>query len=333
MIAAREINGLIDRMAAARPQPGSNCQIRQTTGGYCIDAITQTNQIIHPWQTSVRWDSDLRKWKATVLPGFVNGLDPTVATTIPGTQKIQDTPLCDLPEIPVVSLVDRTAEAGYAIPPFFSELGASIDKSVQVNQQSQILQGENAPGWRRLLSTDFYITIARIAVNGTITKTDATGSSGSVIAYVPEFDLTALKKYGTRPRLMQVGNLKEQQALTAQKRIIGTLTGEAPTDFPEDQMLVCTIYFLSPTGTDSGGELDGTWTAYVSHNIFYNLCHASQNLANVKSPPGPITIFTGLAGGLGDVLANQSLSSINDAASALASGLVNVTQQGKFWTI
>jgi len=170
-------------------------------------------------------------------------------------------------------------------------------------------------------------------VNGTIQINDSTGTSGSVVSYVPEFDLTALKKYGNRPRLMQVGNLKEKQAVTARQRIIGTLTGNAPTDFPEDELLVCTVYLLSPPGADSSTALDGTWQPYVSHNLFYNLNHASQNLATVKSPPGPITIYTGLAGGLGDAIANQDLATINDAAAALASGLVNVTQEGKFWTM
>lgn len=333
MIPAAHINELIQKMASARPQPGVSCKIRMTSSGYAIDAVSSENQISHPWQTKVAWDTELKKWVATILPGFVNGIDPTASVLNAQTKKMVATPLTNQPRIPISALVDRTADSGYTIPRFFSQLGASLDKSVQINSQTQIVQGENGAGWRRLLSSDLYLSIARIAVNGTIQINDATGTSGSVVSYVPEFDLTALRKYGNRPRLMQVGNLKEKQALTAQQRIVGSITGQAQSDFPEDQLLVATIFFLSPPGTDSGAALDETWTAYVSHNLFYNLCHASQSIANVKSPPGPITIFTGLAGGLGDAIANQDLATINDAASALSSGLINVSQEGRFWTI
>lgn len=325
---ARIWNAVIDRLAAARPEPGSHCRIRWQPGGYCISADGLESLVAHPWLTTVRKDGK-GNWLATIRPGFVNGIDPTVSVVDAALGKSVTKPLTELPEIVLSAFVDRSdPTSGVAIPAFFRELGASTDKTITYDSRTQsVSYGDNPKGWRRLKSCDLYLSIARVAVNGSIQINDATGTSGSVAQYVPVFDASHVNRYGSRPRVMQTGSLRAQQQLSASQRILDALTTGGSTDFPEDQLLIATVYLLS--GPDDSPDD----TAYVQHALFYNLGYAAQTLVNIKSPPAPITIFTGLAGGIGDTIANQILSSINDASTALASGLSSVTQEGKFWTL
>jgi hypothetical protein len=319
--------GILRRLRAARPSPGANCRLSFTSRGYSISAdFSET--LDHPWRTLVSQDAK-GNWLATLTPGFVNGTDPTLtawdATT--GTSSVHA--LTDGLPMELTALVDRSdPTVSLPIPAYFSALGAGKDQTITYDSSTQSTNyGTNPPGWRRLKSCDIYLSIARIAVNGSIQINDASGTSGSVATYVPVFDTSAVQKYGLRPRLLQTGSLTQTTALTASQRIMDALSGSGSTDLPEDTLLISTVYFLS--GPDDSSD----YTAYVQHSCFYNLCYASQSLVNINSPPAPITIFTGLAGGLGDTIANQILSGINDAADALAAGMASVSQAGKFWTI
>ncbi len=337
MIAAREVNELLDRMAAARPQPGAYCEIRETSGGYAITAKDSFPSVPHPWLTTASWDAKAKQWNASVVAGFVNGIDPLCSAVDPQTGKLISVGLTADPVLPLLSVVDRTAGSlsgvDLPIPAFFAELGAAVDKSVSLDSSGNIAQGENAPGWRRLLSCDLYLSIARLGINGTIQINDNPGG-GSVTSLVPSFDSSALSTYGTRPRFKVIKNLKIQQEETAAQKLFATWTKQqlAP-DIPYDELLISTVFFLSPPKTDAAAPLDGTWTPYVQHSIFYNLLYAAQTVAQLQHPLNPIVLYTGLAGGLGDAIVNEDLSTINDASSALSTGLAQISQKGMFWSI
>jgi hypothetical protein len=337
MIAAREVNSLIDHLAAARPQPGSYCEIRESSDGYALTAMESLTLVPHPWMTTARWDAKAKQWNANVVAGFVNGIDPLCAAVDPQTGKPVSVGLTADPVLPLLSVVDRTAGSlsgvDLPIPAFFAEMGAAVDKSVSLDSSGNITQGENAPGWRRLLSCDLYLSIARLGVNGTIQVNDNPGG-GSVTSLVPSFDSSALATYGTRPRFKVIKNLKIQQEETAAQKLFATWTGQQlQPDIPYDELLVSTVFFLSPPQTDAAAPLDGSWKAYVQHFVFYNLLYAAQTVAQFQKPLNPIVLYTGLAGGLGDAIVNEDLSTINDTSQALATGLAQVSQKGMFWSI
>jgi len=54
-------------------------------------------------------------------------------------------------------------------------------------------------------------------------------------------------------------------------------------------------------------------------------------------PPAPrsenLTLFTGLAGGVGDALINLTLATVNDTSAMLAEFLGNRTVEGMFWSV
>jgi hypothetical protein len=337
MITAKEVNQLIDRMSAARPQPGAYCSIKQIPGGYSFSPKNISQQIPHPWRTEVHFDSNSKHWVAVVEPGFVNGVDPICSVINPQNGKTISAPLTDRPSIPLVSLTDRTsgnlAGISLPIPDFFKQMGAALDRTTTIDASGNISMGENLSGWRRLLSCDLYLSVARISVNGSIQINDNPGG-GSVTSLVPSFDASAISRYGTRPRLLVADNLKVQQYLSAQQQLLQTWThGTTPTDVPEDTLVISTVFFLSPPKTDPDAVLDATWSAYTQHSLFYNVLYAAQNVAQFKAAQTPIVLYTGLAGGLGDAIANSDLATINDAANALQSGLAKISQKGTFWSI
>ena len=51
------------------------------------------------------------------------------------------------------------------------------------------------------------------------------------------------------------------------------------TPDPEfDAIKIATIYFLSPPGYSPDSPMDDTWTAFVKHDQFWNLCYAPQRI-------------------------------------------------------
>lgn len=330
-ILAKTWNSLVGLLRSQRLNPGTYCRISQTAKGSSISG-TVDYLIKHPWFTTVSFNGD--NWVAKVNPGFVNGIDPTVSALDEKTGKQIALGLLSSLALTLYTFADRTAsDSKLTIPPYFKDQGATKDVSFSADENTGEIQFKDNPKGRRMLaSADVYISVARIAVNGSVSIVDGSGAGGEIAQYNPVFDTSALKRYGSRPRLMATGNLQEQQDLTNAQRLLGILTGNAPTDIPADDRLVATIFFLSPPDFDGG--VDDSWTPFVQHHLFYNLNYAPQNLMPIATQaPKPITIFTGLAGGYGDIIANQMLAPINDAASLLGAGLKPISQSGMFWTI
>jgi hypothetical protein len=339
MIPARAINELIDRMALARPQPGARCLLKESAAGYSVSADDSVPLVIHPWNTTVTWNAKLKRWEGQVHAGFIGGIDPTVSVLDEATGKTIDAGLSGNPVILFTGFVDRTASAAggspLPIPQFFLQQGAGYDKSLSIGSDGQVSQGVNPPGWRRLLSLDLYLSVARIAVTGELSSSD-NGDGTSTVSLHPRLNSQAVIAHGTRPRLLSIGNLKQKQEESAQQALFATYSQQAyQQDVPYDELLISTVFLLSPPGTDPSAPADGSWTAYVQHSVFYNLLYAAQNvvISSPTHPLNPIAIYTGLAGGLGDAIANKILQPINDAAAALQAGLAQIAQKGFFWTI
>jgi hypothetical protein len=328
-VPAHAVNELIDRLAAARPQPGSLCMIRQTSSGYAINSLDLEDQLIHPWMTTARWDLKKNRWMISVRPGFVNGIDATVPI-VDSKNGAVDVPLMDAPEFPVDRFAYRTTpiQQDGPIPAFFKELGASVDRSILVDSMGNISSGENSPNRRCLQSVDIYLSVSRAAINGTTYYT-ASASQTLQVTYTPKINNAALLRFGTRPRILQTAVWKSQAQMTPLERFYSN-----SEDIPADELLVATVYLLSPVGVAEGTEADGTWTPFVQHSLFYNLNHAPQRLQPIEQPgdPSSISIDTGLP--FADQIGNQLLGQLNDAFNQLRTQLGQTySLSGLFWTV
>jgi hypothetical protein len=277
----------------------------------------------HPWFTTARWDARLAKWRVNVLPGFVNGIDPT----------FNGTPLLDVPE-PAVNgwrNVGGTLGVGNEpVPPFFLAQGVEKTHSAfSVSTDGQITDNtsELPPSSRRILrAVDIVLAVARPALTSQITLVDATGTSGQEVLYRVGMDTTYVMEKGTRPMLRLEQKYEPAHKPTLAERVTGLFA-----DATEDKRLISTLYMLSPAGADETAEPDNTWKPYAKHATFWNLDHASRNTIP-KEPLPPIRLFTFLAGGLGDLIDNQILAQINEYSDRVQDAVNNTTLEGEFWT-
>ena len=70
--------------------------------------------------------------------------------------------------------------------------------------------------------------------------------------------------------------------------------------------------FLSPPGYSPDLPMGDTWTAFVKHDQFWNLCHAPQRIPD-PTPIQPIQLRTGLLGGIADSIFSSLLAPGNNA--------------------
>jgi hypothetical protein len=98
-----------------------------------------------------------------------------------------------------------------------------------------------------------------------------------------------------------------------------------------DQILISTVFLLSPANTPVGSEPDQTWQPFVRHNLFWNLLWAQPvfrqpivNTAGLTIPPLAAGAATLVISGFNSQLANmtQQAQNILQAASLA----------GTFWT-
>jgi hypothetical protein len=112
---------------------------------------------------------------------------------------------------------------------------------------------------------------------------------------------------------------------------MGNLLEGAPD--PEfDAIKIATLYFLSPPGFSPELPMDSTWTAFVKHDQFWNLCHAPQKIPD-PTPIEPIRLQTGLAGGIADSIFSSLLAPGNDAFNSALQVLRNRNLAGRFWSL
>lgn len=321
----------VEPHAACVALPGARTRVSYTPQGQIID-LTSNALWRHPWFTDPRWNAKTKQWEATVRSGFISGEDPLVPGIPSPFDKEKDCDLVDNPVIPLNSFRSVPGE-GDPLPPFFKALGVrepkndlSISAVGGVTFDTTEREDENPLPPRALVAMDFYIAVARATYQGDVTVSDVSGTTGQVVDYSVSFDTTQLDQKGSRPRLQQASKFPEIRPPTFAERLLGTFQDEG-----EDRILVSTVFLLSPPNVlDS--PLDGTWTPYVKHNTFWNLSHVARNLPPAR-PAKPIRLFTGLLGGLADLIFNQALTPLNELADKVNNAVTTTSNEGKFWSI
>lgn len=321
----------VDKLAQGIALQGVNTLVTISPLGRIL-SVTGKGLWQHPWFTEPRWNASLVRWEVRINPtgSFVNGMDPSVPGVPRSETDPSDSDLVDNPLIPVHAFRSVPSE-GDPVPGFFKALGVQTPKSnLTISEVGGVVADESGDLGvplppRALMAVDFYIAVARATYESHATEVDATGASGVVVDYSVSYNTDRLAQIGSRPRFLQSPLFPAIRTPTLAERLLGTFQDEG-----EDRQLISTLYLLSPEN-ELAGPPDGRWTPYVKHSVFWPLDHAARNIPPAK-PPQPIRLFTGLLGGLGDIIGNQILSGSNEYSERVINAVNTTNNAGVFWS-
>lgn len=318
-------NHAVRALRRGRARAGRHCLLLELPDGTLVSADPSAAWQ-HPWFTVPTWDG--KQWTATVKPGFVNEWDPTISGLPKSKEDPTDAEMLSLPSIPLQGF-RRIPSVGDRLPPFFKALGvldffegASVDASGNVSLKKM---PEPTQPPRGLVAMDFFVSVARATYQGHVTITDASGVTGQVADYSVSYNTDQLSRLGTRARLRQAERFIPVRTPTLAERLLNQFQDDG-----EDRTLISTVYFLSPPDKVNGVP-DQTWTPFVQHHQFWNLCHRARNEPPAK-PPSPIRLYTGLLGGWGDLIFNQLLTPLNELSQTASNAVATTDNAGKFWS-
>jgi hypothetical protein len=295
----------------------------------------------HPWTTTAQWQPATTQWIASVVAGFCNGKVPMVSLTnatapaptltrakANGIDVSNPTaqlfvPLTDLPLIPMsFRRIGSDDMSGNSIPEFFQKLGVNPGQAFNPDDPSAPQGGPTLPASNRLLrACDFVLQQPRFALSSVITVGDAVVDGYNMIQALNIIAPPAAQ-------VLLVYTTSEWSAPDPQLDIEDGIYQE-PT---YDEILISTLYLLSPPGTAAGSEPDATWTPYTQHNLFWNLQWAQNTNIN-QVPQQEVSFVIALPSGIiAQPIVNAILANVNDALDQAEAILAAHTLAGQFWT-
>jgi hypothetical protein len=311
----------------------------------------------HPWLISPEYVDG--QWTFQIDPGFVNGIDPEVATLAsfadqrtldrideetgnrPTGGETVDAWLTERPRIRfgATRLIGKGAPAEEAeiaedgsvtvkfegVPEFFYQFGVTMENVVFTgNLDSGIQLVENDTARKDtppvLRAVDVVLSVDRLTAQIDIYR----GNS-----LLDGFETLYSIAYG------QPAFRKERPTLVTDAKYIqrpDSYVLEDRADTGVDTLKIATIYLLSPKNTGSDEVPDGTWRAFVRHDVFWNVAHASASIPKIL-PFEPIRLRTGLFAGLADSIFGGLLAPLNDNLSLATALLRDNRISGRFWSL
>jgi len=180
---------------------------------------------------------------------------------------------------------------------------------------------------RELRACDIVLVTPRVATNQSVEIQDPLVGAQTV-SISTTFNDSYARSAEFKHRLVAVPKWERPREPTALDRLMGVAI-EPQTD----ELKIATLWMVSPPNPEGGEEAvpDGTWSAFPQYDVFWNLAHAPRRAVPAK-PPDPLTLRTGLAGGLADVIFASLLAPINDAHDRIHAFLNATTFKGEYWT-
>lgn len=312
----------------------------------------------HPWQLAAQWyRTPLARepsWRVTVQPGLVNAYPPAITMAfaempaaaqerIRNEAKEAGRPLpkpeerlnAFLDEGPALKLVWRAVGDGAApdsvstnpntgaitgtfekVPDFFKRLG------VRDANPDLLANDVNDPAQRYLAASDVVLDQPRTALTNQVTVGAVV--DGVLVSVNPGFTLppdrqakvVCLPKFSPPPPLLSVENIFFNRFY----------------DLPVDQVLLATVYALSPAAPADPAKIDASWTLYFRYFCHWNLAHATQ-APEPQQKFTPLTLFLPLAGGVADFLMNSFLAQNNNFAQEALDFYRQRSLGGRFWAV
>ena len=338
-----------------------NAMIDEVSRRLPLRFVRMSRRWVHPWTIVPEWSDTAEQWVFRIRPGFVNGVEPEISTpamlasertldrievetgTRPEKDQSVDALITESPQIPVsgtriigtganpdsvsVSPSGNVQIKFEAVPEFFIQFGVTDEKLTfqgNLNSGIQEVQSEEPKEPQPLLrACDVVLYVDRPAAKLNVIKGNPFLDSFSALLVINYGRLTPARD---RPYLKITA--KYQPIVEAD---MGNLLEGIPD--PEfDAIQIATIYFISPGGFAPEAPMDSTWTTFVKHDQFWNLCHAPQKIPD-PTPIEPITLQTGLVGGIVDSIFSSLLAPGNDAYNTALQVLRNRNLAGRFWSL
>jgi hypothetical protein len=290
----------------------------------------------HPWQLSPYWykNGDKSEWRATVLPGLVNGLPayismpfkeapPSAQARIEkeNSEKNLDTDKnalinVYLDEDAKISL-NRFVDISSSAPDFFKRLGATDPVA---NRAGDL----ESTATRLLKSCDIVLTQPRPSLTNRVDY--GLFGSGVQITSAPGLFVPRNRE----PFLISTSRFVEKKEPPSFRSVFFNTF----VDTGRDEVHLSRFYLLSPTLPLLDPDDLSIWQPYVEYKCHYNLVHATQQIPKAKSNyEKPLTIQTGLLGGLADSIFNNLLTGGLNVANDVLSYLNQRDLSGKFYIV
>jgi hypothetical protein len=344
------------RLKRAEIRAAQRAKVNKTPGGQTIE-LGDRSKWRHPWFTQPVYIAAERRWIATVLPGFVNGRAPVYRTTVREMEELPDyginplngerhfsrwvfrqpgsratTTRIDIPlyHRPAIALNFRKLgfDGDGDVPQFFLERGVQA-KPKDLGQQ--LLGGgvnvqslQRKPGSRLLRASDIVLHQPRTAITS-----DISIEPGIVTGISNVTQTLGLRSAAADDvlKIMSTARFAPTAPLAAG---IDPLAGNYE-EATWDEILVSTVYLLSPPGVPLESEPDSRWTSFVRHGLFWNLSYAQPKFGAKPTDPG-VPYIPPLAGGAAQLVINFVTAAINDATQQALNILQAHSMAGHFWT-
>ncbi len=249
-----------------------------------------------------------------------------------------DVPLYQNPPIGLHQWRNIGWDGSAAVPQFFLDRGVNKPQAaVSGNADTGLTVNTgklDAPKGNRLLrACDIIVHQPRTALTSSITISP---DGGMVTGLSAVNQTLGFRDAAANDRLkIQTGTYS---AFQQNKLNFSGATNVMASDYEEknwDEVLVSTVYLLSPPDAAPESQPDATWQAFAKHNLFWNLAWAQPqvqpffNMDIFRSITGLVSV---LGGGAGVGLVNFIAASINDATQGAYNILQAQSLSGSFWT-
>lgn len=329
-----------------------NDHVRHLGTRYPIHTLTtDAGKPFWSWKVTPVYDADRKRWTAQIRAGSVNG---RIATTrIPfgrasreaqvfvqnkdPLKNYNETTPADVPLDfgPALDLAWREI-GGSAQPISVSESGGQIRPNYETVPQYFLEKGVRRPGstelpgpeTRRLFAGDIVLRQPRTFLTNEITSLPGGPLGGSILSVNPVSSTPSDSR--EPPRVVCIA----RYTVPAVSNSFSDIFFQRFLDEPFDELHLSTVYALSPplvAGGSFPSFVNDEFTLETRYFCHYNLAHATRTLPRVVSTP--LTLVTGLAAGLGDVLFNLILATQNDFAQAVVDLYNQRSLRGSFWVV
>ena len=358
-----------------------NTMLEQNTLGRTV-STRRPQAWRHPWFTEAMWMPKKKAWVAFVLAGFVNGMAPMVRTTAgelreargtffgqlvdarTGAAEIKqlaqlaisngdddsglpdgtavDVPLYQNPPVGLNQWRNIGWDGDSNVPLFFQDRGVNKpprSAAAQLEATGTVALAEPPKGNRLLRACDIILHQPRTALTSQITI----DGSGAVTGMGLVNQTLGVREAAANDILqIQTGTYRELQQASLN---FSGASNVIASDYEEktwDEILISTVYLMSPPDAPLDSKPDATWQAFAKHATpeeggqgFWNMLWAQPRLnpffnTDIFRPAlGTLSV---LGGGAGFMWASSVASSINDATQGALNILQSQSLAGSFWT-
>ncbi len=305
----------------------------------------------HAWQVRPSYDEARDKWTARILPGSVNGRVSIVQVPFSRLDIItQDWLRKSNPDKVYLDATIANVPLDFN-PPLdlaFREIGGDAAAESVSGASGELVQSfEPIPTFfrnqgvrpaglstpppaetRRLFACDIVLRQPRVFLTNEISSLPGGLLGGSIVS---------VNAVASTP----IDSQDPARVVALAKFVVPTIQNSFSDIFfqrfldePTDELHLSTVYALSQPlveGADFPDKIDQSFELMTRYYCHYNLCHATRSLPRATTPP--LTLVTGLAAGLGDILFNTILATQNDFAQATLDLFNQRSLRGSFWVI